>query len=168
MTMTEIRSLFAFNDWANARTFDAIGALSIDQLTKDLGASFPSVLLTAAHIVGAEWIWLQRWISSGPSGFPEWAKTPELGDVRTRLRDVEHDRANYLSGLPESAATSVVAFKLLNGTEDRQPLDVMARHVVNHSTYHRGQIAAFLRQLGVKPPSTDLILYAREVAHRNG
>lgn len=71
MPLTEMRSLFAFNEWANARTFDAIGALGADQLTKDLGSSFPSVLLTAAHIVGAEWIWLQRWINAAPSGFPK-------------------------------------------------------------------------------------------------
>lgn len=162
MTVAEIRSLFEFNDWANARTFDAIGALSPDQLTRDLGSSFPSVLLTAAHLVGAEWIWLERWTNPAPSSFPEWAKTPEFGDLRTRLRSVETGRAKYLSGLHESAASSVVRFTLLNGTEDQQPLDVMVRHVVNHSTYHRGQIAAFMRQLGVKPPSTDLILFARE------
>ncbi len=168
MTVAELRALVAFNDWANARTFDAIGALTADQLTKDLGASFPSVLLTAAHLVGAEWIWLQRWIQAPPSRFPDWVKSPELGDLRERLRAVEQARAGYLAGLPLDGASTVVAFKLIDGTADAQPVDVMVRHVVNHSTYHRGQIAAFLRQLGVKPPSTDLILYARETAQWNG
>jgi len=37
----------------------------------------------------------------------------------------------------------------------------MFRHFINHSSYHRGQIVTFLRQLGTKPPSTDLILYYR-------
>jgi uncharacterized damage-inducible protein DinB len=54
-----------------------------------------------------------------------------------------------------------MAFTLFNGTEDSQPLDVMVRHVVNHSTYHRGQIAAFIRQFGIKPPQTDYIAFAR-------
>jgi uncharacterized damage-inducible protein DinB len=35
---------------------------------------------------------------------------------------------------------------------------------VNHSTYHRGQIVTMLRQLGAKPPTTDLILFYRETA----
>jgi uncharacterized damage-inducible protein DinB len=36
------------------------------------------------------------------------------------------------------------------------------RHVVNHSTYHRGQLAMMLRQLGQAPPSTDFTRYLRE------
>jgi len=35
---------------------------------------------------------------------------------------------------------------------------------VDHSSYHRGQIITLLRQLGVKPPSTGLILFYRERA----
>jgi uncharacterized damage-inducible protein DinB len=38
------------------------------------------------------------------------------------------------------------------------------QHVVNHSTYHRGQIATMLRQLGTKAIPTDLIAYHRELA----
>jgi uncharacterized damage-inducible protein DinB len=37
----------------------------------------------------------------------------------------------------------------------------MFRHVVNHSSYHRGQVVTMMRQAGVKPPSTDLILFYR-------
>jgi uncharacterized damage-inducible protein DinB len=162
MTTPEMRELLDFNEWANAKTFGAIGALDAGALTKDLGSSFPSVLLTAAHIVGAEWIWLERWTGAPPpSGFPEWVKFPELPDLAIRLSDVETRRAAYLSNLPDQLPPTI-AFRLLNGTEDAQPLDVMVRHVVNHSTYHRGQIAAFMRQLGAVPPSTDLIAFARK------
>lgn len=161
MTNGEMTSLFAFNTWANARTFDAVSTLTPAQLTAENGSSFPSILLTAAHIVGAEWIWLERWLNRVPGGFPQWVLTPDLADLRERLHAVETERAEYLAALPEGAATSVVAFKLMNGTEDQQPVEVMVRHVVNHGTYHRGQIAAFMRQAGVRPPSTDYIAYAR-------
>lgn len=162
MTNAEMRSLFDFNEWANARTFEALGALTADELTRGNGSSFPSILATAAHIVGAEWIWLERWVSRVPGGFPAWVLQPDLSDLMIRLRAVEAERAQYLAALPEGAGTSTVAFTLMNGTEDSQPVEVMVRHVVNHSTYHRGQIAAFLRQLGVKPPSTDIIVFARK------
>jgi uncharacterized damage-inducible protein DinB len=36
-------------------------------------------------------------------------------------------------------------------------------HVVNHATLHRGQIVAMLRQLGAKPPATDILWYYREL-----
>ncbi len=161
MTNAEISSLFEFNDWANARTFEAIGALTPEQQTKDNGSSFPSILATAAHIVGAEWIWLERWKGTPSPAFPDWLKTVEFGDLVSRLRTVEADRSAYLAGLPADAGALISSFKLLNGTEDTQPLHVMIRHVVNHSTYHRGQIAAFSRQFGVKPPTTDYIAFAR-------
>ena len=161
MLNAEIRSLFDFNEWANARTFDAIAALTPEQQTAPNGSSFPSILLTAAHLVGAEWICIERWLGRVPGGLPQWVLEPTLDDLRQRLRAVERERAQYIASLPEGAASSMVAFKLMNGTEDQQSVDVMVRHVVNHGSYHRGQIAAFIRQLGVKPPSTDLIAFAR-------
>jgi len=38
----------------------------------------------------------------------------------------------------------------------------MMQHLVNHATYHRGQIVTMLRQLGVKPTNTDMIFYFRQ------
>ena len=46
---------------------------------------------------------------------------------------------------------------------DRDPAPrVVFRHVVNHSTYHRGQVASKLKRLGVEPPVTDFIFWAFE------
>jgi len=39
---------------------------------------------------------------------------------------------------------------------------VVLRHVVNHSTYHRGQVAAKLKRLGAEPPATDMIFWVME------
>lgn len=162
MTNAEMDDLFRFTEWANARTFDAISVLTPEQLTKDNGSSFPSILLTAAHIVGGEWIWLERWKGTVQPMFPAWAKTPDLEDLKARLKTIEQDRAAHFAALPDDAGTQVTAYKLLNGTADTQPLHTMVRHIVNHSTYHRGQIAAFIRQFGIDPPSTDYIVYARQ------
>jgi uncharacterized damage-inducible protein DinB len=54
-----------------------------------------------------------------------------------------------------------MAFTLFSGAADTQPLGVLFQHVVNHGTYHRGQIAGMLRQIGAAPASTDLIAWAR-------
>jgi uncharacterized damage-inducible protein DinB len=56
----------------------------------------------------------------------------------------------------------VITYRAMNGSPYANPLGELLRHVVNHGTYHRGQVATLLRQLGVKPPQTDLILYYRE------
>jgi uncharacterized damage-inducible protein DinB len=162
MTLEELRSLLTYNEWANARTFTAIGTLSDEQLTKDLGSSFPSILLTAGHMVGAEWAWLQRWVAESPTVYPEWVLKPTLGDLGPRLQTLQNERARFLSSLSDADLATPRPFKLFSGVSDQQPLEVMIRHVVNHASYHRGQIATMMRQVGAKATGTDYILYARE------
>jgi uncharacterized damage-inducible protein DinB len=53
-------------------------------------------------------------------------------------------------------------YRLFSGAEETRPLGDLMRHVVNHGSYHRGQLVTMLRQLGKAPPSTDYILYLRE------
>ncbi|MQA90344.1 MAG: hypothetical protein GEU90_08915 [Gemmatimonas sp.] len=56
----------------------------------------------------------------------------------------------------------VVAYQNTAGAAFESTFWQMARHVVNHSSYHRGQVATLLRQLGHRPPATDLIAFFRE------
>jgi uncharacterized damage-inducible protein DinB len=154
--------LLKFNEWANARVFDAVATLTPEQLTKDLGSSFPSVGLTAAHMVAGEWIWLQRWLGISNLKFPDWAASTDLGDLRRRLTEIEKERWAFFNQLSEADILVPRAYKLMNGTEDQQALDVMISHVVNHATYHRGQVATMFRQVGLKPIGTDFITFARE------
>ena len=162
MVIEDLRRLLKFNEWANARVFDAVATLTPEQLTKDLGSSFPSVGLTIAHMVAGEWFWLQRWNGISLPKFPEWANSTDVADLRRRLTETEAQRWAFVDGLREADILTPRHYKLMNGTEDHQPLDVMITHVVNHATYHRGQIATFFRQLGLKPVGTDFITYARE------
>ena len=162
MTTGDLQRLLRFNEWANARVFDAIAALTPGQLTKNLGSSFPSVGLTAAHMVAGEWIWLQRWLGISNSQFPEWAASTDVTDLRRRLTDIEAERWGFVNGLSDADILTPRHYKLMSGLEDEQPLDVMITHVVNHATYHRGQVATMFRQLGLKPIGTDFITFARE------
>ena len=142
--------------------FDALATLTPEQLTKDLGSSFPSPGLTAAHMVAGEWIWLQRWLGISNSKFPDWAASTDLAGLRRRLNEIEADRWAFFNGLSETEVQTPRAYKLMSGLEDQQPIDVMITHVVNHATYHRGQVATMFRQLGLKPIGTDFITFARE------
>jgi uncharacterized damage-inducible protein DinB len=160
--VSDIAYLFAYNDWANRRTLDAVAALTPEQRSQHIESSFPSVLATVAHIVGAEWIWLERWMGRPTGGFPDWVATPDFDDLRRRLAAIEAERNAMIAGLTDAQLAAELSYKLLNGTASAEPLHILMKHLANHSTYHRGQIATFLRQLGVTPPSTDLIKYARE------
>jgi uncharacterized damage-inducible protein DinB len=162
LVLADLKRLLKFNEWANARVFDAVAALTPEQVCKDLGSSFPCVGLTAAHLVAGEWIWLQRWLGISNSKFPEWANSTDIADLRRRLTDIETERWALFHTLTEADLLTPRHYKLMSGLEDQQPLDVMITHVVNHATYHRGQIATMFRQLGLKPTGTDFITFARE------
>jgi uncharacterized damage-inducible protein DinB len=162
LVLADLKRLLKFNEWANARVFDAVATLTPEQVCKDLGSSFPCIGLTAAHLVAGEWIWLQRWLGISNSRFPEWASSTDIADLRRRMTDIENERWAFVARLAEADIHTPRPYKLMNGTEDQQPLDVMITHVVNHATYHRGQIATMFRQLGLKPVGTDFITFARE------
>jgi uncharacterized damage-inducible protein DinB len=113
-------------------------------------------------MVAGEWIWLQRWLGVSNSRFPDWATSTDLAGLRRRLTEIEQARWAFFHSLTDAELLAPRAYKLMNGTEDHQPLDVMITHVVNHATYHRGQVATMFRQLGLKPIGTDFITFARE------
>lgn len=163
MTIDEARELFRYGAWATGRMFDAAGALTAEQFAAHVTSSFPSFGATLAHIVGAEWIWLRRWLGESPLGMPAWVASPaSLGELRTHFAAVDADRHAFLAPLTDADLARRVAYRTMDGKAWDHALGDLIRHVVNHSTYHRGQLTTMLRQLGEAPPNTDFIRYVRE------
>ena len=161
MTLDEIRDLYAYGIWANARTFDAVIAAPPGVADAPVVSSFPSIRATLAHLVGAEWIWLRRWLGESPREAPVWTTRDDVESLRRHLGAVEAERADWLAGLTAADLTRVVAYRNLAGDSFADPLAGLLRHVVNHSSYHRGQVTTLLRQAGLSAPNTDLITYIR-------
>jgi uncharacterized damage-inducible protein DinB len=161
MTIDEARGLFGYSAWANGRMFDAAAALRADQLAATIASSFPSVLGTLAHIVSTEWIWSRRWLGDSPTAAPAWVTASSLSELRARLTEVESERDRFLDGLTDADLERVVEYRRVSGEAYADRLADLVRHAVNHSTYHRGQLATQLRQIGVQPPGTDLVSYLR-------
>lgn len=164
MDLQDIRLLYDFNAWANNRTLEACAALSPEQLTRDLGSSFKSVRDTLAHIYGAQWVWLERWHGRIPSALPSAADFPDLQTLRRRFAEIDSNLVDYAASLTADDLQRVFSYKTTAGSPQAQPLWQMLQHLANHGTYHRGQIATMLRQLGAKATSTDLIGFYRERA----
>lgn len=162
MKLHDVRKVYDYNEWANARFLADLEALRPDQLTAHVESSFPSLLATMGHLIAAEWIWLSRWQGHNPTAFPEWLIEPTLEDLRARLRKVESERADFLAGLSQDDLETNVDYRNLSGTAFSHRLLDLLLHVANHSTYHRGQLTTMLRQVGASPRSTDYVLFLRE------
>jgi uncharacterized damage-inducible protein DinB len=156
MNRQDILTLFDYNAWANTRVLGVVESLPAEQFLRDLGNSFPSVRDTLAHILGAEWIWLRRWHGESPSkGLPA-AEFPTVASLRGRFSAVEGERRAFLDTVSEERLARPFTYRDMAGNQHALPLILSLAHVVNHGTYHRGQVTTLLRQLGATPVSTDM------------
>lgn len=162
--LTDIRDLFAYDAWASRRMLEAASGLTPEQLTRDVGGSFPSVLATLGHILHANWIWLSRWNGVSPSAWPEEWTMADYASLSAHWRRIEQEREEWLGRLRDEDLERVIEYRSLKGDPYRSALHEMLRHVVNHATYHRGQVTNHLRALGARPVATDLIAWYRERA----
>lgn len=167
MTRSEVQTLIDYNYWARDRMLSAVGQLSSEQFTRNLGSSFGSVRDTLAHLHAAEWAWYQRWKGVSPTSLLAADRFPDLASVTTAWQELETQIRSLFGGLGDTGHEKVIEFKNLAGVPGAFPLWQLLQHVVNHGSYHRGQITTMLRQLGAAPPkSMDLVTFYRERVDR--
>jgi uncharacterized damage-inducible protein DinB len=162
MDVKSLQALYEYNGWANARVFEAVSNLMGDQFVKDLGSSYPSLRDTLTHIVCAEWGWLERWKGTSPKSAWNPADFSSAKALERRWIEVERDQAKFVGALDRKQLDAVVSYVNLRGERWAYPLWQQMVHVVNHSTYHRGQVTTLLRQVGAKPVGTDLLVFYDE------
>lgn len=159
MELSTIAALYRYDSWANELLLDVVSRLTPEEFTRDLKNSHGSIRDTLTHVVWAEWIWLQRWKGASPTTVFSPADFPNLERLRELFRAVAAERDALLRDLAAEALLEVVAYRNVKGESWRYPMWQQLVHVVNHSTYHRGQVVTMLRQLGATPPATDFLVY---------
>jgi uncharacterized damage-inducible protein DinB len=164
MNPQEMVALYAYNAWANRRAMEAASALSKEQYTKQLGSSFSSVCDTLSHIYGAEWLWLKRFQGRSPSALPSNPEFADIAKLKESWAAFEPTLLNFVHGLTQADLDRVIEYKTIKFGVYHNPLWQSMQHVVNHGTYHRGQVTTMLRQLGAQPILTDLMHFYREQA----
>jgi uncharacterized damage-inducible protein DinB len=164
MTPEEIGLLYDFNAWANHRSLEAASKLTSEQFTKPLGSSFSSVRDTLAHICGAEWVWLQRFKGTSPSAMPDNSQFADIASLRQHWEPIGIELLEFVRGLTQPELDRVIEYKTMKFGTYTNPMWQSLQHLVNHGTYHRGQVATMLRQHGAQPILTDLMHFYRERA----
>jgi len=183
MNVADIRTLYAYNRWANERLFSALGKLSEQQFTARVNSSFPSIRETVFHILFAEWLWLKRWQGKSPrstladpdaspatwdtlspGGKPSAEELATLPTLKSFADNIEQERTEFIRSLNESVlqSQSRLQFSDMAGTPYAEPLVHLMQHLVNHGTYHRGQVTTMLRQLGAETVPLDMLYFFRE------
>ena len=164
MTPEEMCLLYDYNAWANRRALDAASALTNEQFSKPMASSFSSVRDTLAHIWGAEWVWLERFQGRSPASLPDTAQFTDAASLREKWAEQEARLLAFVGKLKQEDLDRVMEYKTLKFGVYRNPLWQSMQHLVNHGTYHRGQVTTLLRQHGAQPVLTDLMHFYRERA----
>ena len=156
--------LLEYTVWANHRIMRPVATLSVDEYRRDLGSSHGGVRGTLAHMLGAEWIWLERWKGVSPSRPIDEAELPDIVALRDRWTAIEEHRTAWFAELKDEDLARDISYKSMAGDPFVGPLWQLIQHVANHSSYHRGQVTTLLRQLKARTVSMDMVAWDRERA----
>jgi uncharacterized damage-inducible protein DinB len=159
MHKSQIIELYSYDDWANKKLLMTVSRLENEEYIRDLSSSFKSIRDTMVHILGAEELWLSRWMREQGRTLLNSDDFPTYTSLTDRWGDFRNQIDTFLMSLKESDLMEEVNYKNLKGIPYSLELWKQMLHVANHSSFHRGQVVTMLRQLKKQPPSLDLISY---------
>jgi uncharacterized damage-inducible protein DinB len=141
--------LYQYNDWSNSRVLNCLKNQSIND---------EKILSLMGHIVAAQFLWLRRIKGLPPPDVKLWGSY-SLPQLITLAEDAGKQWLEFVEKTDnfdhELTYTNYVGDPYTNNVE------TIMIHLVNHSSYHRAQIAMLLRQKGFEPINTDFITYDR-------
>ena len=134
-----------------------------DELSVGRGASFDSILSSLAHVAAAQIIWLERW-TGGENATPlaELQQMADLRTVRASFVASHSGLREFVAGLTDDRLEAPLSFRDSRGAQYSRPLWQLMMHVANHGTYHRGEIAMMLTDLGHSPGDLDFSFWEYE------
>ena len=154
--LTQTRQLLLYTLWADRLILETARGIPHEALTRDAGVSFGSLLGTLAHILRSQRRWLARFTGQMQ---PESAELPDLETLTAGWSETAAQLEFFLASLTEDQLAADLTWEDTDLGPVTHPLWQPVSHMVNHSTYHRGQVTSLLRQLGHQPPTTDLIYF---------
>ncbi len=155
-------ALFAYNVWASRRTLKSLQALPAEDYTRDLGGGV-TIRHTLVHVVGSTWAWSRRLADGVDAAAPGEDALPDLASAMALLGEAEERLTQFVATVTPERLAETLRWTTSAG-ERSAPVWSILRHVVNHGSYHRGQIALLVRMAGGRPAATDLALWGIRTA----
>lgn len=152
-------SLYDYNTWANERTLASCRTLTPEEYARSLGGGWPSVADTLAHLASATLAWHQRFEGNSPDRLLTGADLASVEEAAAMLTRADAALRRFVVELPVERRGDILAYRNLRGETKKVYYWAVFRHVVNHASYHRGQISSMVRTLDHEPKATDLVLW---------
>lgn len=170
--------LATYNEWINSKIYEAAGQLSAEDLARDRGAFFGSILGTLNHIVVADTIWLKRFAThpscanalqdivglQNPTSLDQ-IIFDDLGRLSEHRIWLDDQIINWIAELSEEDLDVVLSYHSTKGIPANKRFSSLILHFFNHQTHHRGQVSTLLSQAGVDIGITDLLAQIPQEPH---
>lgn len=157
----DVVALFAYDRWANSKVLDACRKLTAEQYGAEPVPGWSSVRSTMCHIALATEFNLHTLAGDPDDRIAAEADLATVDDA-ARFLEVAYRRFEELRRvLTPDRLNTVLTLRWPGGTATL-PQWALLRHIVNHSSYHRGQIASKLKRFGVEQPNTDFFFWVIE------
>jgi uncharacterized damage-inducible protein DinB len=157
----DIVTLFAYDRWANRKVFDACRKLTAEQYVAEPVPGWSSVRSTISHIALATEFNLRALAGDPDDRIPSEGDLATVDDVAGLLERAYRRFEEMRPTLTPERLNTVLTLRAI-GRTFTLPRWAILRHIVNHSTYHRGQIASKLKRFGIEQPNTDFFWWVIE------
>lgn len=148
MSVSTLKSLFAYKAWANAELFARLGTLPPEQSDQ-----LHTCIRTLNHIYVVDRLFRAR-LAGDPEPFSatNTKETPLLAELRGEVESTDAWYSRYVSSLSEATLAEVLEFTFADGDRGRMSREEILLHVITHGAYHRGNVGQVLKSISVSPP----------------
>jgi len=166
-----LQRMARYNQWMNQKLYAKVQLLSAEEIAKDRGAFFGSMLGTLNHLLVADMFWFRRF--SGSKACKQALAPMRALSMPSSLNDILYEDIQVLAGARQEMDALILSFsdtwneetlketiqyRNMKGEKYQQQLGALLQHVFNHQTHHRGQMTTLLFQAGIDPEATDLLV----------
>jgi uncharacterized damage-inducible protein DinB len=164
--MNHVQTLTRYKAWADKLMLDAVAALPESARSMPQPIYFGSMIRTLHHAYAMDRVWQAHLLGVRHEYS---TRNPEqhlpFDELRARQPEIDAWYVRYADSLDAHSLGQLVKFAFIGGDNGVMSRNDIVLHVVNHATYHRGQVADMLYHLSVAPPTTDLPVFLRESAN---
>jgi uncharacterized damage-inducible protein DinB len=161
--MKDVQILSRYKAWADDLFLATVSTVPDAELVAPRPIIFGSLIRTLNHSYSMDYVW-QCHLLGKPHGLttrnPQ--HSPGIAELTQRQRSIDEWYVSYADSITETELEQIIGFDFIGGGSGRMSRREIILHVVNHTTYHRGQAASILYYLGVVPPATDMPVFLRQ------
>jgi uncharacterized damage-inducible protein DinB len=157
----DVVALFAYDRWANRKVLDACRQLTAQQYGDEPVPGWSSVRSTIYHIAVVTEFHLRTLAGDPDDSIPTEADLATVDDAARLLARAYRRFEELRQALTPERLNTVLTLRWPGHTATL-PWWALLRHIVNHSSYHRGQIASKLKRFRIEQPNTDFFFWVIE------